>query len=76
MLYFAEAERIIGVREETVEFNGKSVSEFLDYLVIKHPELNTLINKTAVAVNMEYADKDVSLNEGDTVAIIPPVQGG
>lgn len=76
MLYFAEAERIIGVREETVEFRGKSVSEFLDYLVIKHPELNTLINKIAVAVNMEYADKDVSLNEGDTVAIIPPVQGG
>ncbi len=76
VLYFAEAERIVGVREEIVEFSGKSVGELLDYLVSKHPNLDVLVNKIAVAVNMEYVDKDALLKNGDTLAIIPPVQGG
>ncbi len=76
VLYFAEAERIVGVREEIVKFNGRSVGEFLTYLVARHPELSVLINKIAVAVNMEYVDKDALLKSGDTLAIIPPVQGG
>src|SRR5438046_2932251 len=28
------------------------------------------------AVNLEYADKDLALTEGDEVALIPPVSGG
>lgn len=30
----------------------------------------------AVAVNLEYVSLDTSLNEGDEVALIPPVAGG
>jgi len=76
VLYFAEAERVAGVREETVEFSGKSIDEFLHYLATKHPNLNTLVDKITVAVNMEYANRGASLKSGDIVAIIPPVQGG
>ncbi len=76
VLYFAEAERIAGLHEEIMQFNGSSVEEFLHYIVVKHPRLNTIANKIAVAVNMEYVDKDTILKNGDTLAIIPPVQGG
>ncbi|MEM8874929.1 MAG: MoaD/ThiS family protein [Planctomycetota bacterium] len=30
----------------------------------------------AVAVNLEYADDDTVIAEGDEVALIPPVSGG
>ncbi len=76
VLYFAEAERITGLHEEIIQFSGSSVEEFSHYIVVKHPELNTLVNKITVAVNMEYVDKDTLLKNGDTLAIIPPVQGG
>ncbi len=34
------------------------------------------IDEYAVAVNENYANDDQTLNEGDIVAIIPPVSGG
>ncbi len=76
VFYFAEAERIVGLHEEMMQFDRKSVGELLHYIIVKHPELNTLINRIAVAVNMEYANNAVLLKDGDTLAIIPPVQGG
>ena len=76
VLYFADAERVVGLHEEMIQFKGNNVDEFLHYIVVKHPELNTLINKIAVAVNMKYASNADPLKNGDTLAIIPPVQGG
>ena len=34
------------------------------------------IQSFALAVNESYADDDLLLNQGDTIAIIPPVSGG
>jgi len=76
VLYFADAEKVVGIHEEIIQFNGKSVGEFLDFIVTKHPELKVLIDKITVAVNMEYVDYAVRLKNGDILAIIPPVQGG
>ena len=34
------------------------------------------IQSFALAVNESYADDELELKEGDTIAIIPPVSGG
>jgi molybdopterin converting factor small subunit len=34
------------------------------------------VNSFAIAVNQEYAEDNLSINESDEIAIIPPVAGG
>jgi molybdopterin converting factor small subunit len=41
----------------------------------RFPNLKNL-HQFAIAVNEEYADDALILNENDVVAIIPPVSGG
>jgi molybdopterin synthase catalytic subunit len=40
------------------------------------PDAAGLLQKSAVAVNEEYAPDDCELAAGDDVALIPPVSGG
>jgi molybdopterin converting factor subunit 1 len=53
--------------------NGSAV---LDELAQRLPERRALLDRSALAVNEVYASADVTLREGDTVAVIPPVSGG
>ena len=51
------------------------MGEIREKLLDKYPSLDD-IQSFALAVNENYADDDLILEEGDTVAIIPPVSGG
>lgn len=52
-----------------------SVLELKQHMVEQFPEFGKL-SSLAIAVNSEYAADDVSLKQGDEIAIIPPVSGG
>ena len=52
-----------------------SIANFKLMLIEKYPQLENL-NSYAIAVNEEYAEDDLTLKNGDIVAIIPPVSGG
>ena len=54
---------------------GQSVQELLAGLHQTYPALGQL-RSLAVAVNNEYAQPDVRLQERDEIALIPPVSGG
>ena len=54
---------------------NSSVANFKLMLKDKFPQLENL-NSYAIAVNEEYAEDDLTLKNGDIVAIIPPVSGG
>jgi molybdopterin converting factor small subunit len=54
---------------------NSSVKNLKDDLLAKYPQLEN-INSYAIAVNENYANDDVVLEENDVVAIIPPVSGG
>jgi len=40
------------------------------------PDAAALLDKSAVAVNEEYAPADRAIRPGDDLALIPPVSGG
>ncbi|WP_339882244.1 MoaD/ThiS family protein [Polaribacter vadi] len=54
---------------------NSSVANFKLILKNKFPQLENL-NSYAIAVNEEYAEDDLTLKNGDIVAVIPPVSGG
>lgn len=53
---------------------GATVQDLLDSLADRIPSLKTAPG--LVAVNLTYRDNSAALNDGDEVALIPPVSGG
>ena len=53
-----------------------TVDDARQAILQKLPQLAPLIKRVAFAVNQSYVDADVLLNDGDELALIPPVSGG
>jgi molybdopterin synthase sulfur carrier subunit len=52
------------------------VSRIFDRLVSQHPNLERWRSLTRYAVNLNFVQPDRVLDNGDEVALIPPVSGG
>lgn len=77
MQLFATVRERAGVADVVIELADGSTSEELwDALVDLYPALAPTRGSTAIARNDEYVGTDVVLEEGDEVALIPPVSGG
>lgn len=74
VLFFAELREKTGVDSVDVDFNGKSIGE-VKTAIQKMYGLDQL-SASMVAVNEEFARKDTMVENGDTIAFIPPVSGG
>lgn len=74
--YFAGLRDIAGKENEVIEIEGKiRIADILEILYKKYPEMK----KTAeiiVARNRQYANEDERVEEGDEIAVLPPVSGG
>jgi molybdopterin synthase sulfur carrier subunit len=71
--YFASLKESLGRSEDTRAGSGTvSVREL--WLVCV-PEMSIPAN-VLTAINMEYADLDSLVNDGDEVAFFPPITGG
>jgi len=77
ILYFATIRDLAGMREETVSLpEGSRVNDLKSHLGKEHPKLIKAFASAIFAVNREFAFDDHPLEEGDEVAIFPPVSGG
>lgn len=77
VLYFATLRDRAGVKDEPFECpSGTTVKEFKELLGQKRSELVPALDTALVAVNREFAFPDHVLQEGDDVALFPPVSGG
>lgn len=76
LLFFGITTDLVGKNSLSFELNSEATVENLkDILIKEFPKLKN-IHQFAIAVNEEYADDDLLINNGDVVAIIPPVSGG
>ncbi|HXE08662.1 MAG TPA: molybdopterin converting factor subunit 1 [Acidobacteriaceae bacterium] len=79
VLYFGVLKERFGAAEEPFELpDGATVGELVRVLRERssNPAMGTGLESVAVAVNREYSTADVVLDDGDEVALLPPVSGG
>ena len=78
VLYFAAVRELAGTSTEsvTVPDSVRTVQEFLEYLAEQRTELRGALASVRVAKNETFAGHEESIEEGDVLALIPPVQGG
>lgn len=78
VLLFAKAREISGKKEDTVTVYSRiSYRELFDFIV-DYFSLQPIQANLILAINEQYSDANIplKLNEGDTIAVIPPLSGG
>lgn len=75
LLYFAALREQAGKEQETLSSNAATVAQLYAELT-EHYSFTLPPQRLRAAVNHQLCDWNQTLNEGDTVAFIPPVSGG
>lgn len=74
---FASLKDALGCSQLTLDVpEGTSVAQALSRLEQSQPQLARFLPHVRVARNLDYASPDDVLNQGDELALIPPVSGG
>lgn len=71
--YFGMLTEAASCKEETIDFSGNYISELLDELFVKHPNLKG--KQFQVSQNQELVSYDAKLNSTELV-LLPPFSGG
>lgn len=74
---FARAKDLAGADRLELEVDADAtVGQLRRRLVHAYPQLQGLLERSAIAVNEEFAADDRILRAGETLALLPPVSGG
>src|SRR4029077_4629588 len=74
---FARARDIVGKDVAMVELPpGATVADLRRRLDSNYPALKSLLEKSALAINNEFADDSLLLPPNSEIALLPPVSGG
>lgn len=77
ILYFSQAARLSGTREEVWECSGKmTADEFWSRLITRYPALAAIRPHTRLARNQAFLQPGEPIEPDDEIALIPPVSGG
>jgi MoaD family protein len=76
-VYFAQAREFAGIKEDDFVLTVPATVEHLfTRMLSAHPELSKIAEILRALVNGRLATGETELNDGDRVAIVPPVAGG
>lgn len=77
VLYFAAAREAAGRSDEVLHLKPPmTAGRVLDALIVNHPALAPMKKSVRIAVNHEVVPSGKPVEDGDEVAILPPVAGG
>ena len=77
VIYLGGSRSQSGTKSETIELKeGDTLSVAIARVSAAHPALVPYLGSVRWAINHEFATPQSILNDGDEVALIPPVQGG
>jgi molybdopterin converting factor small subunit len=75
--FYSRLKEIVGASalELSLPMNA-TVNDLFEQLEENYPQLRDFEKSTLFGIGVEFVDRNHPLNEGDTIAIMPPVQGG
>ncbi len=77
VLLFAQLAEVVGTDRLTIELPERStVADAVASLADDHKVIASARQTLMTAVNEHYCPPSTVLNDGDTVALVPPVSGG
>ncbi|WP_226576909.1 molybdopterin converting factor subunit 1 [Halobacillus litoralis] len=74
ILFFAGLREVVGKEEVKWDAAGLTVADVKQKVYSEYK--NDQIQSSMIAVNEEFVRNDRTIEEGDTIAFIPPVSGG
>ncbi len=78
VLYFAAVRDLVGVADEAIDLPAsvRSIRDFAAFVETRSPALAGRLDAVRFARNEVFAVPDDAIDEGDVIALIPPVAGG
>jgi molybdopterin converting factor subunit 1 len=74
---FARARDLAGASEVSVDLpDGATVADLRRALAAGHPALVSILERSAVAVDNDFAEDPLVLPSSPEIALLPPVSGG
>ena len=75
--FFSRLRDLVGASQMERELpDGQTINDLLESLYGSFPRLREWDEHILTAVGLEYAGRGEALREGDSVSVMPPVQGG
>jgi molybdopterin converting factor small subunit len=75
--FYSRLKEIVGARALELSLpKNASVNDLFEQLKESYPQLQDFEKSILFGVGVEFVDRNHVLNEGDVIAIMPPVQGG
>ena len=77
ILFFGVLKDLTGRATDSLSLpSGATVRDVFTHYEQRIPSLSSVKASIAMSVNQEYASVDTTLNDGDEIALLPPVSGG
>jgi MoaD family protein len=75
--FYAQLRDLAGVSKVDLDLpQGATVAELIERIYALKPALRTHDKSILVGAGVDFVGRDRVLNDGDEIAIMPPVQGG
>jgi molybdopterin synthase catalytic subunit len=77
VLFFGQLKDIAGCAQDSLELAaGGTLHDVFEVYAARHPRLREMSASIVLAVNQQFASRDVVVHDDDEVAFLPPVSGG
>ena len=75
--FYSRLKEIVGASALELSLpKNATVNDLFEQLQKSYPKLRDFENSMLFGVGVEFVDRNHVLNDGDVIAIMPPVQGG